>query len=155
MTDDGFGDGNCDGDADADDGNDDGDDGNDEKSHLPNFLNILFGDRAFLGMFFMRMMEAMMVMAVMLYNNGASVHCSDVHEMGLLQLMMMMVMVVMLMILILMMVMIMMMILMIIFPAGFLQQGTEHWWLPRLQPDQFNHINDKISIILRIRFSSY
>ena len=49
----------------------------------------------------MRMKEAMMVMAVMLYNNDASVHCSDVHEMGLLQLMMMMVMVVMRMIYIL------------------------------------------------------
>ena len=105
-----------------------------------------------------------MVMAVMLYNNGASVHCSDVHEMGLLLLMMMMVMVlmvmtmvmvVMMMTLMMMMVMMMMMILMIIFPAGFLQQGTEHWWLPRLQPDQFNHIDDKISIILRIRFLSY
>ena len=106
-----------------------------------------------------------MVMAVMLYSTDASVHCSDVHEMGLLQLMMMMVMmlmvmmmvmVVMMMILTMMMVMMMMtMILMIIFPAGFLQQGTEHWWLPRLQPDQSNHIDDKISIILRIRFLSY
>ena len=101
-------------------------------------------------MVFMRMKEAMMAMAVMVYNNGASVHCSDVHEMGLLQMMMMvmvlmvmtMVMVVMMMTLMVMMmlmmmiVMTMMMILMIIFPAGFLQQGTEHWWLPRLQPDQ-------------------
>ena len=102
-----------------------------------------------------------MVMAVMVYNNDASVHCSDVHEMGLPQLMMMMVMVlmmmmamvmvVMMMTLMIMMVMMMMMILMIIFPAGFLQQGTEHWWLPRLQPDQFNHIDEKISTMLRIR----
>ena len=98
-----------------------------------------------------------MVMAVMVYNNGASVHCSDVHEMGLMQLMMMMVMVVMRMMMMMVMVvmimtlMMMMMILMIIFPAGFLQQGTEHWWLPRLQPDQFNHIDEKISTMLRIR----
>ena len=97
-----------------------------------------------------------MVMAVMVYNNDASVHCSDVHEMGLLQLRMMLVMVLMMMMMMvmvamMMMVMMMMMILMIIFPAGFLQQGTEHWWLPRLQPDQFNHIDEKISTMLRIR----
>ena len=98
-----------------------------------------------------------MVMAVMVYNNDASVHCSDVHEMGLPQLMMMMVMVVMRMMMMMVMVvmimtlMMMMMILMIIFPAGFLQQGIEHWWLPRLQPDQFNHIDEKIATMLRIR----
>ena len=27
-----------------------------------------------------------------------------------------------------------------IFPAGFLQQGTEHWWLPRPQPNHINHM---------------
>ena len=47
------------------------------------------------------------VMAVIVYNNGASVHCTDVHEMGLL--LMRMVMVVMMTMMVMMVMMMMMM----------------------------------------------